>query len=529
MMRRLMTEHPASVGETYQEHFRAATGFGLSMMLGGIACTIHAALPFLFKTTASQRIEQLYSRMVTNRRRVTSISVPRPAAPRKDVVTIIGCGFSGSLLAINLLHHDGPKTIIIERDPALIGRGIAYGRAQEEHLLNVRASNMSAFPDDPENFTRWLSAGNHPTANGFATRALYGRYLRELLDEARSRAPDRLQIVTGEATALEPGEAGIRITLADGQNYASDHAVLAQGNLPPAELAHFEALEGGRYIPDPWSSGIADGLQPDDTVLLVGTGLTAVDVALSLEAEGFTGKIVCLSRRGLVPHVHLPNGPMVGPADRPAVDGSRLVRAVRERAAQIGWRTAVDELRPHTQDLWRRATEQTRQRYLRHLRPYWDVHRHRIAPAVAAKLNALRETGQLTFAAGKLISVEQTGRLANVQWRVRGSEEVRSLAAARIINCTGPQGDVKRTTDPLLSSLRDRGIIRADALHLGIDSDDSGRVMDRDGKPHPAIYAIGPMTRGALWEIIAVPDIRRQAWTLARRLSAAHWVEGEGL
>lgn len=532
MFRRLMTHHPASVGETYSQHFRTASSFSLSMMAGGISCAVHAVLPFLFKTNASQRIERLYDRMVTNRRRQTRSRAAPPVAAtpeRNDVVAIVGCGFSGSLLAINLLRHDGPRSLIVERESALVGQGIAYGRAQAEHLLNVRASNMSAFPDDPDHFIRWLEAGHHATADGFAGRALYGRYLRELLDEARRRSPDRITVISGEVTALEPSSSQIHLSLSDGRQYSCDNAVLAQGNLPPSNFAEQARLDDGLYIPDPWASGIAAGLTPQDAVLLVGTGLTAVDVALSLEAEGFTGKIFCLSRRGLVPQVHQPNGPVVGLVDRPPADGSHIVRAVRERAALVGWRTAIDELRPHTQDLWRRASAKTRARYLRHLRPYWDVHRHRIAPTVAEKLAHMRASGQLKFAAGKIVAITPKERCADVQWRARGQDDVRSIRIARIINCTGPQGNVERASDPLLRSLREAGVIRPDTFQLGIDTDDSGRLIDSKGRPNPALYALGPMTRGALWEAIAVPDIRRQAWSLARRLSAAHWVEGEGL
>lgn len=83
-------------------------------------------------------------------------------------VAIIGAGFSGTLQAINLLRHEGPRATLIERAP-VAGTGLAYGAAHPSHVLNVRAANMSAFPDDPSHFVRWLEARGVPDA---ATAAL---------------------------------------------------------------------------------------------------------------------------------------------------------------------------------------------------------------------------------------------------------------------------------------------------------------------------------------------------------------------
>lgn len=442
-------------------------------------------------------------------------------------VAIAGAGFSGTLLAINLLRHDGPAATLIERRPTA-GRGLAYGAAHPSHVLNVRAANMSAYPDDPGHFVRWLEArGQGDAAAAFVPRLTYGDYLAEQLAAARTAAPHRLRIVEGDVADLDPAGA----TLASGQRIAADASVLAVGNLPPHPPPGIDpAALDDAYIGDPWDPRVPHGLGADDVVLVLGTGLTMVDVVLLLDASGFQGRIVALSRRGLLPRRHDPPGASWQRiAERPQLAASDLVASVRRRGTGIGWRNAVDELRPFTQDMWRNADAVERDRFLRHLRPWWDVHRHRLAPEVHARMIALIDAGRLHIGAGKILDAHRTTDGATVRWRPRGADTERELAVTRIVNATGPQGDLARTGDPLLAHLRDRGVIRPDSAHLGIDVDPSAAIIDRSGETSPWLAALGPMTRGAFWEIVAVPDIRQQAWTLARRLSNAHWVGGEGL
>lgn len=448
-----------------------------------------------------------------------------------DHVAIIGGGFSGTLLAINLMRHDGPRATLIERRPAQMARGVAYSAAHEEHLLNVRAGNMSALPDDPGHFVRWLEGKALGDAKTFVSRRIYGAYLREMLDAAVAANPGRLALVEGAVVALARGAEGVTLTLDAGPAIAADVAVLAIGNLPPHTPPGLDpaVLPAGCYRADPWAGDITEGLGPDDTVVLIGTGLTAIDAALLLEAAGFGGRVVAISRRGLVPRPHADTPPQPGLRERPAGTLSRLVRHVRDRAATVGWRAAVDELRPITQMMWGAADAATRARFLRHLRPYWDVHRHRLAPAVAARVDALCTAGRLGFTAGKLVGASADGSGARLCWRSRGSDDRVETRVARIVNCTGPQGDLMRSDEPLLRDLLDQGLIRPDPLRIGLDVDAQSQVIGRDGIADPRLFCIGPMTRGGLWEVVAVPDIRQQNWTLARRLANAQWVGGEGL
>ncbi|MEH3040139.1 MAG: FAD/NAD(P)-binding protein [Sphingomonas paucimobilis] len=442
-------------------------------------------------------------------------------------VAIVGAGFSGTLLAINLLRHDGPAATLIERRDAA-GLGVAYGTRQSDHLLNVRAANMSAFPDRPDHFVRWLGQRNIGASGAdFVPRALYGSYLRETLAAAQAAAPGRLTVVDGEAVGVD----GATVTLVDGRTVAADAVVLAVGNLAPQVPPGLAGIANRpAYIGNPWAAGATAALADDDTVLLIGTGLTMVDVALSLEAQGFGGRIVALSRRGLLPHRHASATPPEQPLrERPRPPLSALVRSVRDRGEAIGWRSAIDELRPFTQGIWAAADPVERRRFLRHLRPWWDIHRHRLAPAVADRIDAMVAGGRLTLLAGKSCDAHAVEGGILVEWRPRGEDARQRTVATRVISCIGPQGDVARTDDPLLSALVATGRIRPDSEHLGIDVEVTGRVLQVDGTSDERLFAIGPMTRGAFWEIVAVPDLRRQVWDVARYLSNAHWVGGEGL
>ncbi|WP_324751292.1 FAD/NAD(P)-binding protein [Sphingomonas sp. LY54] len=455
---------------------------------------------------------------------------PHRSAPTHHVA-IVGGGFSGTLQAVNILRHAGPRVTLIERRP-VVGRGTAYSAAHEDHLLNVRAGNMSAFPDDPRHFVRWLERRELGGAADFISRRTYGTYLGDILDDALATCGGRLTVVRDEVTDVTFAADGATVTLAEGAPLRADKVVLSVGNLPPHEPPPLRAAGLGPdvYAADPWSDRVVEGLDDADEVLVLGTGLTMIDVALLLDSHGFRGRTLALSRRGLLPRSHVaPAGPASSLAERPAVSGSDLVHCVRARADQVGWRAAVDELRPYTQGMWLNASEAERARFLRHLRPWWDVHRHRIAPRVAERIETMRADGRLRDVAGKILRVEAVDGGAEVVWRPRGQEQAETLRVRRIVNCTGPQGDLLRTDEPLLRSLLERGLIRPDAQHLGIEVNQQAEAVAADGTAQKRLLAIGPMTRGAFWEIVAVPDIRVQSWALARRLSNAHWVEGEGL
>lgn len=453
-----------------------------------------------------------------------------PAQRAKHVV-VVGGGFSGTMQAVNLLRHDVPAVTLIE--PSLrLARGVAYSTGQKEHLLNVRRKNMSAFPDDPDHFDRWVGT-NHPEIDGaFVPRAVYGDYLQDQLAAAAANMPDRLNIVSASAVSIDVMDGDVVIGLAGGSSVAADIVVLALGNLPPHSLSGLggEELGPDLYVADLWQTDLAAGLSDQDEILMVGSGLTMIDAALALTSEGFGGKISVLSRRGLLPHVH--DQAVYPPhifSERPSGPLSVLVPTLRRACNEHGWRAVIDGLRPYTRDMWLTADASEQSAFLRHLRAWWDIHRHRIAPRVAAKIAALQEEGRLTIEAGKTLAFRAVTGGVEVTWRPRGRDERRNALFRRIINCTGPQGDVLKSRNPLLQDLVAKGSIRPDPHHMGIDVTPQCEVIDRAGRPNPRLLALGPMTRGTFWEVVAVPDIRLQTWNVARRIANAHWVGGEGL
>ncbi len=279
------------------------------------------------------------------------------------------------------------------------------------------------------------------------------------------------------------------------------------------------AALGDIWIDDPWTGGL-EGLGPKDVVFLLGTGLTAVDVALTLEATGFRGRIVALSRRGLAPRVHGLREPMVAAREDLVPGCIAMLRRVRARTEEIGWRSAVQELRTVTQWLWAEADMAERRRFLRHLRPWWDVHRHKLAPAVGATIETMRAEARLAVAGGRIVSIERIEGGAEIRFRIRGQEKVEQLRVARIINCTGPESDIAKAGEPLLDALLAAGAIRQDALRVGIDVDAQCRAIGADGQASGTLSVVGPVTRGTFWESVAVPDIRGQAAMVAERLTA---------
>jgi uncharacterized NAD(P)/FAD-binding protein YdhS len=428
-------------------------------------------------------------------------------------VAVIGAGASGTIQALHLLRAGVKKVTLIERE-RVPGRGTAYGTQRPEHLLNVTAQRMIVSPDDPEHFARWFGAKGG-AADDYAPRMLFGDYLTGEMDAAAG-----IEIVKGEAVDIVRDAAGERVVLWDGRTIAADAVVLALGNLRPAILPGIDPRALGRvHVDDPWFGDFASGLGADDTILLIGSALTAVDAALTLDATGFKGKILAVSRRGLLPRAHLKREPVAGPAPDYQVRGAALLHAVRRRAEEIGWREAVHELRPATQHLWDTTPLPERRRFLRHLRAWWDVHRHRIAPAVAARIDAMAAEGRFVLRAGRILGAEPDGDAAIVSWRPRGAEAAEQVRVRRIVNCSGPALDIARAGEPLLSALLAAGRLRPDPCKLGIEVDLESRVVDSAGAPSPTLTAIGPITRGAFWESIAVPDIAVQSAAAARRIA----------
>jgi uncharacterized NAD(P)/FAD-binding protein YdhS len=412
---------------------------------------------------------------------------------------VIGAGASGTLAAVHLAR--AVDRVLLIEGSRRFGVGVAYGTTDDVHVLNVPAAGMSAYPDDPWHFARWARCG----PGEYVARHRYASYLETALDEA-GPAVER---VPAHAVGAVPGRCGVVIELGDGRALGAHAAVLALGNFPPVPPAGLPPglTASPCYVPDPWRPGALEGYPRDAPVVLIGSGLTAVDVALALVERGHRGPIDAVSRHGLLPRAHRP-GWRERPVDPfPLPSGpltlGRLLRRFREQLDATGdWREVVDSMRPVTSRVWGCLSVADQRRFLHHLARPWEVHRHRMAPSVAARVHMLVSTGRLTVSAGGV-----------------SSDVLRR--AGRVVNCTGSSCDVTRRRDRLVTGLLRTGVARPGPHRLGFDVAADGALVDAQGRPSHRLFTLGPLCRGRRWETTAVPEIRVQAAALAERLSDA--------
>ncbi|ONG51620.1 hypothetical protein BKE38_15835 [Pseudoroseomonas deserti] len=437
------------------------------------------------------------------------------------VVAIIGGGFAGTALALQLAG----KAEVTLFEPGPVGPGLAYGTAEPAHLLNVPAAGMSPFPDRPSDFADWLAAqpdAPPPPAEGprFAPRRLYGRYLQALWSASPARHVPR-----GVASVTQAEGGGFRVTDTAGEVLEVDRVVLAVGGFA-AEAGAPPHLAG-----DPWNPAALEGLDPQAPLLLVGLGLTMVDVLLALRDRGHVGPVTAISRHGWLPLSHVagafpPPWPMtLAEGEAPGVRAAfRWLRVEVARAAAAGqpWQAVIDGVRPLVQRIWRGWDLSERRRFLRHARSAWNLHRHRLAPEASARIEDELASGGLRPVAARLAGWRVAGQGVEAVLRHRdGREEV--LPVARIILCTGPEGGRAWREAAPVAGLLAKGLLAEDALGLGLAVSPEGVALDTAGRPVAGIDVLGPLTRGALWEITAVPDIRVQAAALANCIDSGKY------
>lgn len=454
-----------------------------------------------------------------------------------NTVAIIGAGAGGVLTAAQLTRQaKRPLRIVLIERSSVVGRGVAYGTHCAAHLLNVPAGRMSALPDDPEHFLRWLQHREpDATAVDFARRDRYGEYLADVLRDSQALNREvRIDRVIAEARDVAPVELsrGASVFLSIGERVWADAVVLAIGNFPPVDVSlrsgNWNEIAG--YIANPWMPGAMQGVGEQDRIIIIGTGLTMVDVVLELRDQGHIGEITAISRHGFLPRSHArPDeagaawagdfGDMAGsPMSLRSV--LRRVRGAVAAARRNGvdWRRVIDALRPVTAACWQGLSQDDRARFFRCLRAYWDVHRHRIAPQISDRLRELLAADALNIVAGRIIGVAQRGELAECTVRPSGEHQPQTLTANWVINCTGPSSDFSRIDDPLIVQLRERGDIVPDALRLGLETNEHGGLIDSRGRGSSWLYTLGSARKAGLWESIAIPELRVQAASLAAHL-----------
>lgn len=422
--------------------------------------------------------------------------------PRR--VLVVGGGAAGVVTAAALLRRagDGRSDVdvtVVERS-SVIGPGLAYGTREPHHLLNNYAGRMSAFEDDPQHLVRWCrSQGMAASADTFLSRETYGRYLAGLLDELVVPLGSRLTRLHDEVVDITDAGTTYLTTTASGDVLTADVVVLALGNPPPPRPRGL-AVDDDRLAPDPWDPALLDRVGPEDRVLLIGTGLTAVDVCAQIAAARPRAQVTATSRHGLLPLRHVPDAPGYASAFDDGIRSLRgaLAEVRRCRAEGSDWRSLVESVRAIGNDVWGSLSFDDKEQFTRHVSRYWEIARHRMAPAMAEIVDDLVATGRLT---------------------VVPTSEVDPAAYDLVVNCTGPAPVSSTGWNPLVDSLAVKGMLWPGPFGLGVDMDADGALSDADGVGAHGMYAVGAARRGVEWEVAAVPDIRRQAVHLAQHLA----------
>ncbi|MDI3273416.1 FAD/NAD(P)-binding protein [Pseudomonas sp. AL03] len=457
-------------------------------------------------------------------------------------ILIVGGGLSGAMLAAQLLRLPGKRQVLVIEPRAELGRGEAYSAVELGHTLNGNAARMSVDPDNADDLTQWLTeyiaAGGWPESDEqqvpvselFPPRGMFGLYVQQRLSEAQAVGAvnkSTVEHVRAEVVDLQTRDDSVLLTLSDGQRLQGVYAVLATGMFPAARTPQTESSGLNGAALDPWDVAAMQQLDPQSTVLIIGSGLTMVDAVVSLEQAGHCGPIDVFSRHGLLPHVR--RQPPAW-ADFLAEDQSirtprqlmrELRRHCRDAIAQgIDWQAPLDTVRAHIGRLWNQATDVQRRQFVRHVRPWWESHHHRSPPLSAELVERLRKEGRLRIQAASFKGLAPSvDGAVSLRIRRRGESETTVVSGAALINSSGIEYDWRRVARPLPQQLLARGLVRPGPLALGIAAASDGAVLGADEHVASRLFAMGPPLRGMWWESTAVTDVASQAKALAARLA----------
>jgi uncharacterized NAD(P)/FAD-binding protein YdhS len=451
-------------------------------------------------------------------------------------VAIVGGGFSGTMAAVNLARlSDQPVEIVLINHRYPLGRGVAYGTKHPEHVLNVAARNMSAVPDHPQHFMDWLRTRveyadlpEPQLRETFVPRRIYGDYLKGLLlnylHPLDDHHPSGITVIEEEATdiAVTNGQTA-QVFLRNGETLSVDRVLLATGNQPPAPIGFpGRPFTHPAYCSDPWQDWPMKIPKPDRDIIVLGTGLTMVDVFLTLTSRNWPGNLIAISRNGMIPQSHFrgieyPDFLPAEPEELPLDQLVALLEDHCERLRRLGENPGllVDRLRPFTQRIWQRFTIAEKKEFLGKFAPRWNVIRHRIAQPIHQRLTEAITEGQVRIIKGNILGLAERGELVEVAYETPKGED-RAIQGGLVINCTGPCAGFSGTDVPLFQNLLKRGLIRPDELDMGIDVGAEFAVIDREGRHSECLFAIGPLMKGTLWETTAVPELRGQAMRVAQ-------------
>lgn len=456
-------------------------------------------------------------------------------------IAIIGGGLSGTLAAINLLRYSKSVSTIylIEKEKEQTAKGLAYSNHLPYQPLNVRASQMSLFGEFPVHFVKWLYQNKHKypqeigefSTDSFISRRVFGEYLKstlyQIVEEVQGNK--NLSIINDEALDIEQiSENKYQINFNVNKPIEVDKIVLALGNFSPATLPipNLDFLKSDLYVSNPWESE-ALRIEPKKSILFVGSGLTMIDLVGSLHLQNHQGKIYVLSRRGLLPLPHqlyeVPTyklRPLPNRAYLSVNDILTWFKDEKHNAAHLGydWHSVINAIRDKSSEIWQKLDFPEKQRFLRHLRPFWEVHRHRMPLKSAHLISKLHKEEQLELIAAKIIDIQEDNNQAKVEFRRRGQWQPEAIRVDKVINCTGLETNLFKINNSLLQNLLKKAWLQADDLYLGVLTDKYGRLIKQNNEVLPNIFVIGSLRKASLWESTALKEIRYQAELLPKHL-----------
>lgn len=454
----------------------------------------------------------------------------RPAETARPTIAIVGGGFSGAALAYQLASRRAPARIVVFEPRERLGVGLAYDTDEPSHRINVPADRMSFIPGDDQHFARWIREGLGTAGDReatledgrvFARRSLFGAYVAAQI--APYLADGAIEHVRCRVSSIEPSQGWWRIQ-GDGHGpVLADIVVIATTHPPPTLPRALAKLAADpRIIADALAPGWADAIGADDRVLVVGTGLTMADAIATIDRRGHRGPILALSRRGLRSRTHTarPADPFGDFLSEPATTALELLGKVRRAVAAAAaegrpWQAVFDTLRIQGPAIWAALDVRERRQLVRHLRPFWDVHRFRIAPMVNDVIERRIESNRLTVLAARLTSAEAEpdGIRVTLQPRRRPGPIAQSFD--RIIVTTGPGHADILTSQPALAGLHAAKRLDLDPVGLGLHCDRRARILDHAGEPVPGLYLAGPLARGTFGELMGLPQVSQFAPFLA--------------
>ncbi|MGJ0482619.1 FAD/NAD(P)-binding protein [Pantoea agglomerans] len=450
-------------------------------------------------------------------------------------IVIIGGGFTGTALAIHLARSGlaGLHVTVIE-PRAQLAQGVAYGTTDPAHRINVPAARMQLAGDEEGAFDRDYRASpafnNDLEAlwhdgNVYPQRGEFGRWVNAQFAYQQQHSPVKLSHLCDSAVAFREGV----VTTASGQQIRADQVVLAISHPPPALPALLRSIEGHPgLIANPWQRDALAQVAPDDRVAIIGSGLTMSDVVASLHRQQHRGKITVFSRRGQLPRANLSgsfeNFTLDYAQPQPATSRGWLHRVRQEvkkaAAMNLPWQLVLDDIRRNGQQIWQSLSLHEQRRFLQHLRPWWDVHRYRIAPQVSQVLFQQQASAQLSLLAARLIAADAVGNTLRLTLRLRGAQS-QMLEVDKVIVTTGPAHDALLNSNVLLRQLHGDGVIQPDPLALGIHVNALSQTVNAQGNANSHLYVAGPAARGRFGELMGLPQVAEHAESVARQLLAA--------